>query len=149
MTVVCCIAGTITFTYADDGKNFGVSQNAPEIQEESSAQLYSTSTPSTDDVYKNNTEYIVYGTADISKLFTDECFYGVNRIYMNLKNYRSDDLTINLRRVEWYGYTKADTDYVPGNCSYGGAFSNLDTSKYYFLEFEAPCSFYGTIEGYN
>ncbi len=58
-------------------------------------------------------------------------------------------VTVKLRRYAVVGVSTPDKKTIPGECSFGGSFMNLDSSKYYFIQFVGPCEFSGSVKGYT
>lgn len=152
MMIVCCMAMSVTIAFGNENsstENVGVSFDMPAGPNMSAMQVYSTSMPDTSDLYNNNQEYSISGCTSRSNLYTNRCFYDTDWIFMSVENKRSDDLTVKLRRYMIVGVATPDKKTIPSNCSYGGSFMNLDSSKYYFIQFVGPCEFSGAVKGYT
>lgn len=126
-------------------KNVGVSEQMPAYSENMGRSI---SMPSKSSLYTTGETYSVSGTASRSDLYTNNCFYGVSSIYSYTKNYSSKKLTVRARYYNIPGALYAGSYTVSAN---GGTasttFSGLKSNKYYFLQFEAPSDFSGSVRG--
>ncbi|MGC6178300.1 hypothetical protein [Lacrimispora sp. 38-1] len=144
LTLIMCFPLT-----AFAAANVGVSKIPPIINDTGIIKPDSTSTPSKKSVYDIGDNYTVSGSASRSDLYTDKCFKGVTSISYSITNNSSKDLKVNLcSYTKWgnvnYGVKKVT---IPANGKTSSSFSELSSSKYYFIEFAAPSDFKGTVCG--
>lgn len=153
MTVLCCLLmPAIHVLGAEENRkaNIGVSYEIPYVPNEfidSEMRPYGTVMPDIYSIYENNVEHSIYGTAAHSTLYTDSCFYGVNKISKKITNNIADTLTVKLRFQRFIGTSLAYTESIPGYAYRSSWWLDLEPEKYYYIEFSAPSNFSGTIEG--
>lgn len=145
LTLIMCFP----LTAFASATNVGVSTTPPIVHDGSIIKPDSTSTPSKKSLYANGSDYTVDGSASRSSLYTNKCFKGVTEITYSITNNSSKSLKVSL-----CSYTKlGNVNYgvkkvtIPANGTTSASFSNLSTSKYYFLQFAAPSDFSGTVCG--
>ena len=129
--------------------NVGVSTQPPIINDDVIFKPDDTSTPSKSALYTIGDKHSVTGSATHSALYTNKCFKGVTSISYKITNNRSGDLKVRLCSYTNSGNVNygIKTITIPSKGTTSGSFSELSSTKYYFIEFSAPSNFNGTIYG--
>jgi len=149
--VILCLTFIMSFSLTAFAAtvNVGVSTQPPIINDDGIIKPDDTSTPSKSSLYTNGEKHSVSGSTAHSDLYTNKCFKGVTSISYNITNNRSGDLKVRL-----CCYTKWDnvnygikTVTIPSKGTTSGSFSELSSTKYYFIEFSGPADFKGTVCG--
>lgn len=125
-------------------QNVGVSEHMP-VNPEVSGR--STSMPDKSNVYTNGTSHSVSGWATNTDLYTNKCFKGVKSIYSYTENNSTSKLTVRARYYATIGVLYAGSYTVNAGGIASSTFSDLDSSKYYFIQYSYPCDFSGTVKG--
>lgn len=107
----------------------------------------SVSMPDKSDVYSAGTSYSVSGQATNANLYTNKCFKGVSSIYSYTKNNSSSKLTVRARYYATVRVLYAGKYTVDAGKTASHTFSDLKSSKYYFLQYSYPCDFSGNVKG--
>lgn len=148
MLVVFCIGLLATTTAkASDYEGINLSMTPPFIYEEG-IHARDTIAPSKDNVYENGTQKNVYGEAGNSTLYTNKCFYGVNKITGSIINESNKKLKVRL--YKYAGNLRVSTSKtVTINAGSKGSFhfDELDSNTYYYLSFSSPSNFHGFVAG--
>ena len=142
-------SGAVTINAEESGL-IGLSKEMPTMSNGDKISTRSVSMPSKSNLYTNGKQYTINGSAENDELYTNYCFHNVTSIYRSIKNNSSTTL-----KVQVYYYTSlgnvrwGESISIPSGYTYSGTFSDLDSSKYYFLCFYAPCTFSGYVIGQN
>lgn len=130
--------------------NIGVSTEAPigsALAENSTDEIspYGLGKPSTDNVVDLNDGKMKFsGEAKRSKLFTNNYFTGKSKVSYSITNYNDNELTVKV--YTQYGIFATETIKVPANTTSTGTISDLNSSKLYYMTFQAPSDFSGYVE---
>ncbi len=133
-------------------ENEGVSLEPPKLwfEDEGGMTTRGTEPPPKDYLYENNQYVSFKGSADISSLFTDNCFHNIYQITCMVTNNSDNDLEVTLCYHKFLGeyYSEDKIFTVPANSSRTLYFRDLNIKLYYFLRFSAPCDFSGRALGF-
>lgn len=142
MVIAIC---SCTTAYAAD-TNIGVTAN-PTYLSDDGMQLYGTSEPKNEWNLATKGKYEFKGSANYDNLYSNYYFTGVSREKIVVYNYRSSTLTVTVLKKGIFN-TTVQTNQVAGNTTSNPAvfYVNLDSSKKYILNFDAPSNFSGYIQ---
>lgn len=136
--------------YADSQKNLDVNSSIMQdtILESGETydgiEVYGLDKPSTSSFQNlNNGSLSFSGKAEASTLYSNKHFKGKSTINYTIKNYGSKRLVVKIYKSGSLFAT--ETLYVNANSSATGKVTGLDSSSLYYLKFEAPSNFSGTI----
>ena len=151
--LVLCLIFTMSSSSvfaATTSRNEGLSTTLPAnplINNGGGMSTDSASMPGKTNPYTNGTVHYVSGIASTSELFTDKCFNGVSSIYYEITNRGTEPLTITLYKWTFWGPTSGETSKIPVNGTQYYSFSGLNSGSYYFIQFDYPSNFSGTVLG--
>lgn len=149
--IMLCLTFIMCFplTAFASATNLGVSTLPPIINDGNIIKPDSISTPSKKSLYDNGDNYTVSGSASSSSLYTNKCFKGVTKITYSITNNNSKNLKVSLCSYTNLGNVNygVKTVTIPAQGTTSASFTELSSSKYYFLQFAAPSDFKGTVCG--
>lgn len=140
-----CVVDAASDDY-ENGNNIGVSFDEPWGGEKMTRDVVP---PSNKNQYVNNMEHSFGGEAQSSTLYTNYCFHGVKSIYFTVRNYAPSNLKMSLYERTELGFKSVrDTRYIsPSSGYYEAGYYNLNPKHYYYIAFDAPSDFSGTVKG--
>lgn len=143
------VEGEESSEFVDIVENIGVSTVQPSVSEVSvengMVSPYSTSTPTERWNLANKGQYDFSGSAGHSTLFSNYLFTGKNKVTIYVENnHPTATLTVKLRDLKsWFNFSVWSENVKPGKSVEKSV--DVDSSKDYFLQFEAPSRFSGYI----
>lgn len=116
----------------------------PEYMEEDEISTY--------DIFKPTQEYNLLredyhfsGSAELSNLYTNYYFTGVNNISISVNNKLASTLYVKIIRLNGIFSNTVDSTSVYGYCNLYSTFKDLDPNEKYCILFVAPCEFNGYV----
>lgn len=137
------ILSAVFSTTASAEENFGVSTEPPTINEGEITPfgLIKPGASSVVDISKSTLKFS--GVANNSTLYTNSHFTGQSSATYNIKNYRSGSLTVKVFKKG--GIFSTQKIVISAGATGGGGIPSLDKSAYYYLSFNAPSNFSGSV----
>lgn len=137
---------------ASSQENSGVSTEPPTFDEtyenlENITTPFGLGKPPKDAVVNLNYNPLTFdGYAQSSTLYTNSHFKGKTTATYSIKNDSQSTLTVKVYKRTWHTFdTKVQTITISPNSTGGGGIFDLEPDALYYLTFEAPSNFSGSV----